>query len=84
MFIKLIKMLFPLFLICYTAIPEGRRHPEDYHLPRLKPFHHRNDSNYSHVFLVRVSNKYQVSYAFDWLKLSEKDTEITVVYFFLN
>ena len=37
MFIKLIKMLFPLFLICYTAVPEGRRYPGDYHLPRIKP-----------------------------------------------
>ena len=63
MFIKLIKMLFPLFLICYTAVPEGRRYPGDYHLPRIKPFHYRNDSNYNHVFLVRVSNQCQVSYA---------------------
>ena len=84
MFIKLIKMLFPLFLICYTAVPEGRRYPGDYHLPRIKPFHYRNDSNYNHVFLVRVSSQCQVSYAFDWLILTKKCIEITVVYFFLK
>ena len=77
-------MLFPLFLICYTAVPEGRRCPGDYHLPRIKPLHHRNDSNNNHVFLVRVSNQCQVSYAFYWLKLSKKYVEITVVYFFLK
>ena len=84
MFIKLIKMLFPLFLICYTAVPERRRYPGDYHLPRIKPFYYRNDYNYCHVFLFRVSNQYQVSYAFDWLKLLKKFKEITVVYFFLK
>ena len=84
MFIKLIKMLLPLFLICYTAVPEGRRYPGDYHLPRIKPFYYRNDYNYCHVFLFRVSNQYQVSYAFDWLKLLKKFKEITVVYFFLK
>ena len=84
MFIKLIKMLFPLFLIYYTAVPEGRRYPGDYHLPRIKPFYYRNDSYYCHVFLVRVSNQYQVSYAFDWLKLLKKFIEITVVFFFLK
>ena len=84
MFIKLIKMLFSLFLICYTALSGGRRYPGDYHLPRIKPFHCRNDSNYNHVFLVRVSNQCQVSYTFDWLKLSKEYLGITVVYFFLK
>ena len=84
MFIKLITMLFPLFLICYTAVPEWRRYFGDYHLHRIKPFHYRNDSNHNHLFFVHVSNKCQVSYAFDWLKLSKKYIEITVVYFFLK
>ena len=84
MFTKLIKMLFTLFLICYTAVPEGRWFSGDYHLHRIKPFHYRNDSNRNHLFFVHVSNKCQVSYAFDWLKLSKKYIEIIVVYFFLK
>ena len=84
MFIKLIKMLFPLFLICYTAVPEGRRYPGDYHLPRIKPFHYRNDSNYNHVFLVGVSNQYQVSYAFDWLNYQRNIKKSPWYIFFLK
>ena len=84
MFVKLITMLFPLFLICYTAVPEWRRYFGDHHLHRIKPFHHRNDSNHNPLFFVHVSNKCQISYAFDWLKLLKKYIEITVVYFFLN
>ena len=75
-------MLVPLFLICYTAVPEGRRYSGDYHPHRIKPFHYRNDSNHNHVFLVRVSNQCQVFYAFDRLKLTNRYIEITMVYFF--
>ena len=84
MFIKLIKMLFPLFLICYTAVPEGRRYSGDYHLHGIKPFYYRNDFNHNHVFLVHVSNQCQFFYAFDWLILTKKCIEITVIYFFFN
>ena len=72
MFIKLTTMLFPLFLICYTVVPEGRRYFGDYHLHRIKSFHDRNDSNHSNVFLVHVSSQCQVSYAFYRLKLTNK------------
>ena len=83
-FTKQIKMLFPLFLICYTAVSEVRRYSGDYHLHRIKPFHYRNDSNHNHVFLVHVSNQCQLSCAFDWLILTKKYIEITVAYFFLK
>ena len=60
MFTKWLKMLFPRFLICNTAVTEGRRYSGDYQLHRIKPFHYRNDSNYNHVFLVHVSDQCQV------------------------
>ena len=84
MFIKLIKMLFPLFLICFTAVPEVRRYSGDYHLHRIKPFHHRNDSNHNHVFLVHVSNQCQLSCAFDWLILKKQIYRNHRGIFFLN
>ena len=65
-------MLLPLFLICYIAVLEGRRYSGDYQLHRIKPFHYRNDSHHNHVFLVHVSNRCQVSYAFDRLKLTNR------------
>ena len=59
--IKLINILFRLFLICSAAFSEGRRYSRDYHLRRIEPFNHRNDFNHNHVFPFHVSKHRLVS-----------------------